>query len=111
MLPWLVHEGFFHRFRVSINHRQVGAHGALWTPAPLLPFLERARTLRCLLLSPKGATYSSPGHRPISAKLSFAIQRSWKPTAQKKAGFCLYLSAYGAAAWVRDTQPVSIRKP
>ena len=51
----LVHEGFFHRFRVSINHRQVGAHGAFRTPAPLLPFLERARALRYRLLSPKGA--------------------------------------------------------
>ena len=39
----LVHEGFFHRFRVSINHRQVGADRAFGTPAPLLPFLERAR--------------------------------------------------------------------
>jgi hypothetical protein len=29
-----VHEGFFHRFRVSIHHRQVGAHGAFQTPAP-----------------------------------------------------------------------------
>ena len=60
----LVHEGFFHRFRVSIHHRQVGAHRAFRARAPLLPFLERARALRCLLLSPKGAIQSSPGHRP-----------------------------------------------
>ncbi|MBZ5672601.1 MAG: hypothetical protein LAO04_23115, partial [Acidobacteriia bacterium] len=59
---------FFHRFRVSINHRQVGAHRAFWTPAPLLPFLERARPLRYPLLSPKGATYPSPGHRPGSER-------------------------------------------
>jgi|SRR5208337_1449471 len=39
----LVHEGFFYRFRVSINHRQVVARRAFWAPAPLLPFLERAR--------------------------------------------------------------------
>jgi hypothetical protein len=52
----LVHEGFFHRFRVSIHHRQVGAHRAFWTAAPLLPFLKRARALRNPLLSPKGAT-------------------------------------------------------
>jgi hypothetical protein len=42
----LVRERFFCRFRVSINHRQVGAHRAFWTPAPLLPFLERARARR-----------------------------------------------------------------
>jgi len=39
----LVHEGFFYRFRVSIHHRQAGAHRAFGTRAPLLPFLERAR--------------------------------------------------------------------
>ena len=39
----LVHEGFFYRFRVSIDHRRVGVHRAFWTPTPLLPFLERAR--------------------------------------------------------------------
>jgi hypothetical protein len=33
----------FYGFRVSIDHRQEGAHRAFWTPAPLLPFLERAR--------------------------------------------------------------------
>jgi hypothetical protein len=38
-----IHEGFFHRFRVSIHHRQIGAHRAFRPPAPLLPFLERAR--------------------------------------------------------------------
>ena len=35
--------GLFRRFRVSINHRQVGTHRAFWAPALLLPFLERAR--------------------------------------------------------------------
>jgi hypothetical protein len=63
-ISWLVREGFFHRFRVSIHHRQVGAHRAFRTPAPLLPFLERARALRYPLLSPKGATYHSPGQQP-----------------------------------------------
>jgi hypothetical protein len=38
-MQWFVHEGFFHRFRVSINHRQVGAHRAFRTPAPLLSLL------------------------------------------------------------------------
>jgi len=40
----LVHERFFHCFRVSINHRRVGAHRAFWTPAPLLKSLaEKVR--------------------------------------------------------------------
>ena len=39
----LVHERLFYCFRVPIDHRQVGTHRAFWTPAPLLPFLERAR--------------------------------------------------------------------
>jgi hypothetical protein len=43
----LVHEGFFHRFRVFVHHRQVGAHGAFRTLAPLLPFLARATLLTC----------------------------------------------------------------
>ena len=30
----LVHEGFFHCFRVPIDDRQVGAHGAFLAPAP-----------------------------------------------------------------------------
>ena len=59
----LVHEGFLHRIRVSINHRQAGAHRAFRTAAPLLPFLERSRSLRYPLLSTKGATYPSPGQR------------------------------------------------
>jgi hypothetical protein len=60
----LVHEGFFQRLLVSINHRQVNAHGAFGPPAPLLPFLERAQAKRCPLLSPKGAAYPSPSQRP-----------------------------------------------
>src|SRR5437773_2641203 len=37
-----LHARFLDRFRVSINHCQVGAHRALGAPAPLLPFLQRA---------------------------------------------------------------------
>ncbi len=61
----LVHEGFFHRFRVSIHHRQVGAHRAFRTPAPWLPFLERVRALRCLRLSPKGAQADYSAGAPL----------------------------------------------
>src|SRR5208337_4728628 len=67
------------------GHANRGNDPGFLDPAPHLVFLH--------LVASIGA-----GLMPISAKLSFAIQRSWKPTAQKKAGFCLYLSAYGSYA-------------
>ena len=59
----LVRERFLHRFRVSINHCQVGAHRAFWTPAPLLPFLERARAVLAAFEPQRG---DLPQPRPLA---------------------------------------------
>ena len=59
----VVHEGFFHRFRVSIDHCQIGAHRAFWTPAPLLPFLERARAVLAAFEPQRG---DLPQPRPLA---------------------------------------------
>src|SRR5208337_1426163 len=75
------------------GHANRGNDPGFLDPAPHLVFLH--------LVASIGA-----GLMPISAKLSFAIQRSWKPTAQKKAGFCLYLSAYGPSAWASLDRPL-----
>jgi hypothetical protein len=79
----LVHEGLFHRFPVSFHHRQVGAHGAFGTPAPLLPFLERARTDDVAQGPPSGPALplDCVGRPTNTGNISVTASYPWPPLA------------------------------